>query len=951
MSTTVSSALRTASVLKALRKALQISTLGLGLAVTAHAASPSYYEFESGHVRPLAMSADGSRLFAVNTPNGTLDIFRINGTSLTLEARVPVGLEPVAVSQRTDNEVWVVNHLSDSVSIVSLDGTPRVTRTLLVGDEPRDVVFAGSPQRAFITTAHRGQQLDALKGTVEGANGPQLTTPSVGRADVWVFDANSQGASMGGTPVKIMSFFADTPRALTVSPDKKTVYVAAHKSGNQTTAINEEVVCDGFEAAKTCTVKGVTYPGGAPGPSTNADGKRAPEVGMIVKYNQSSKHWEDLKGRNWDAAVLFTLPDKDVFAFDPNSLTEKAFFTGVGTTLFNMVANPVTGALYVTNIEANTMGNFEGDGKFGGMTLQGNIAKARVTVIANGQVMPRHLNKHIDYGKLVSDPTYDKTQKDHSLALPLDVVVTKDGKTMYVSAYGSNKIGVYNTAEIENNTFNPKTASANHIKLSGLGGPSGIVLDENRGQMYVMTRFDDSISVINMSSRAEVAKAALANPEPANIIAGRPFLYDATISSANGESSCASCHIFGDHDDLAWNLGNPGDKVTKSPIPGKFTDGVQFQGAKLIFGPKTPINGSGAAYDVHPMKGPMATQTLRGLPNQGAMHWRGDRAVGLYGTSPNDSLTSFKNFGVAFQGLLGNPEPMSEANMQKFADYQLNVMMPPNPIRQLDNGLNAQQKRGSDFYFGSRPADGFKLSLFGQQVADSNNCNGCHTVDATKGFYGTGQMISFEGITQIFKVPQLRNLYAKAGRFGAPAIPFSSKPGTGPVGDQVRGTGFVHDGTADTLAHFFTVRVFAPTLNSGFPLINPDKTREDVSEFVHVMDSDLAPIVGQQVTLSSANAAAAGARIDLLIARAKAVFNSVQLGGTVTECDLIASVVEGGTRRGYFFDTVSSNFVAQNGATKSDAALRALAGTAGQEVTYTCAVPGSGRRIAYTAAN
>jgi DNA-binding beta-propeller fold protein YncE len=176
MSTTVSSALRTASVLKALRKALQISTLGLGLAVTAHAASPSYYEFESGHVRPLAMSADGSRLFAVNTPNGTLDIFRINGTSLTLEARVPVGLEPVAVSQRTDNEVWVVNHLSDSVSIVSLDGTPRVTRTLLVGDEPRDVVFAGSPQRAFITTAHRGQQLDALKGTVEGANGPQLTT-------------------------------------------------------------------------------------------------------------------------------------------------------------------------------------------------------------------------------------------------------------------------------------------------------------------------------------------------------------------------------------------------------------------------------------------------------------------------------------------------------------------------------------------------------------------------------------------------------------------------------------------------------------------------------------------------------------------------------------------------------------------------------------------------------
>ena len=28
-----------------------------------------------------------------------------------------------------------------------------------------------------------------------------------------------------------------------------------------------------------------------------------------------------------------------------------------------------------------------------------------------------------------------------------------------------------------------------------------------------------------------------------------------------------SCHIFGDMDDLAWDLGNPDAAVTKSPIP------------------------------------------------------------------------------------------------------------------------------------------------------------------------------------------------------------------------------------------------------------------------------------------------------------------------------------------------------------------------------------------------
>src|ERR1044071_9372814 len=127
--------------------------------LTANAASPSFLTCDSGPVRPLAKSPDGTKLLATNIPNGTLEIFNITATGLTLQARVPVGLEPVAVAARSNTEVWVVNHLSDSVSVVSLTGTPRVTRTLLVGDEPRDIVFAGNPQRAFISTQHRGQQL------------------------------------------------------------------------------------------------------------------------------------------------------------------------------------------------------------------------------------------------------------------------------------------------------------------------------------------------------------------------------------------------------------------------------------------------------------------------------------------------------------------------------------------------------------------------------------------------------------------------------------------------------------------------------------------------------------------------------------------------------------------------------------------------------------------------
>src|SRR6185436_16081762 len=123
---------------------------------------------------------------------------------------------------RSNDEVWVVNHLSDSVSIVDVP-SGRVRRTLLVGDEPRDLVFARQGSRAFITTAHRGQRRSApaLAG-VPGAGDPELTTPGVPRADVWVFDAGDLGDAVGGTPRGIVELFGDTPRALAVAPDGNT---------------------------------------------------------------------------------------------------------------------------------------------------------------------------------------------------------------------------------------------------------------------------------------------------------------------------------------------------------------------------------------------------------------------------------------------------------------------------------------------------------------------------------------------------------------------------------------------------------------------------------------------------------------------------------------------------------------------------------------------------------
>jgi len=950
-----------------MQKALRVSAFLLlaGSLVSVAVAAPNFVEFESGPVRPLALSADGTRLYAVNTPDNALEVLRVGAGGIATLGSVPVGLEPVSVAVRNAGEVWVVNHLSDSVSIVDVASTPpRVVRTLLVGDEPRDIVFAGpGGNRAFITTAHRGQhRMDASIAAVPGAGDPQLTTPGVGRADVWVFDATNLGATLGGTPQRIVTLFADTPRALAVSADGNTVYAAAFHSGNQTTTVNEGAVCNGFGAAP-CNLDGVVSPGGLaggqvpggnPGPSTNFQSVTAPEVGLIVKWNAAASQWQDELGRNWNNGVRFHLPDKDVFAIDATTLDQTSFWTGVGTILFNMVVNPANGKIYVSNTEANNATRFEGPGVFGGSTVQGKLALSRVTVLSGAGVQPRHLNKHIDYDLL---PAPAGTRQ-HSLATPTQMVVNGAGTTLYVAAFGSSKIGVLSTAGLEADTLSPASDSANYISVSG-GGPGGLVLDEVRNRLYVLTRFDNAVKVVNLATKAEIQGVALHNPEPTSVVQGRPFLYDAFNTSSNGEASCSSCHIFGDMDNLAWDLGNPDDVVTSNPIP--INLGV-------VAGDQ---NGGAANDEFHPMKGPMTTQTLRGMSNSGAMHWRGDRADGFFGldtpyaptaTDRGNEDLSFRNFIVAFPGLVGNDDMIASSDMQKFADFQLQVALPPNPVRNIDNTLKGDvnnantidERSGSEFFNGTRCSDGTCLVAgFGF------TCEGCHELDASAGFFGTGGLSSFENETQILKIAHLRNLYQKVGMFGMPKVPFFNGTGSGAptsahLGDQVRGFGFLHDGSTDTLFRFLHATVFNNnnTLQAGFNGPNGgNNNRQSVELYLLAFDTDIAPIVGQQATLSSTSPAAVSTRVDLIDARAGAAFTSKVLGGAVRENDVVAKGVVGGVEKSWYRSDVSgpdstggSYLPDDGGASISLASLKTLATTAGNAVTFTAVTPGAGRR-------
>jgi YVTN family beta-propeller protein len=317
--------------------------------VIAETLPSSFKSFESPQVHPLALTPDGSKLLAVNTPDHRLSVFQLTGEGPALVAEVPVGLEPVSVAARNDREAWVTNWLSDSVSIVDLT-TANVVRTIDVGDEPTDVVFAG--QLAFVCVS--------------------------GLSQVKVYNPDSPADSP-----QVISIRGKQPRALVRDASGERVFVSVFESGNQTTVVSANQV----KAA-----------GGPPKASPKMKKlPPAPDVGLIVKWDGSN--WADERGNTkWNALVPYTLADVDLVVIDATQSAPRVQneVRGVGTHIGNAVFDPAGNRLYVLNIEAHNEVRFE-------QNLSGRFTTTRVSLINFGPVgapAPNtaavNLNSHID---------------------------------------------------------------------------------------------------------------------------------------------------------------------------------------------------------------------------------------------------------------------------------------------------------------------------------------------------------------------------------------------------------------------------------------------------------------------------------------------------------------------------------------------------------------------------
>jgi hypothetical protein len=297
-----------------------------------------------------------------------------------------------------------------------------------------------------------------------------------------------------------------------------------------------------------------------------------------------------------------------------------------------------------------------------------------------------------------------------------------------------------------------------------------------------------------------------------------------------------------------------------------------------------------------------------------------------------------------------------EQDIEHFTDFMLQVALPPNPIRGLDNTLSPLARKGSQFFHGARRSDGLAFDVSGQQ--DGFTCEGCHRLDPGQGFFGTDGNGGHTTENQITKTPQLRTAYTKVGMFGLPnRAGFLPSDTRQHQGEQIRGFGVLHDGATDTFFNFLKGAVFdngesddggGTDINEGMVGIPDDATRRGLEQYMFEFDSDLAPIVGQQMTLTRYVNFDAYERLALLEQRAATPFVSKILGVNVRECELVAKVVVDGQERGWLYNPETRRY--QPDSVKDHDigrfAIRRMAFFRGQEVTFTCVPPGSGVRMA-----
>lgn len=489
------------------------------------------------------------------------------------------------------------------------------------------------------------------------------------------------------------------------------------------------------------------------------------------------------------SVALSGLPDEDLFRLDRASGAVTPVATDVGTILFAHGRNPYDedGRVWVLNTEANN----KDPNRQSEAGVRGEVVVNRISILS-ALAPGTKPSKVIDLDD--SDPTTAGRQVDttRTVGQPYALEFLPGGFALVAGLLTDNVTAL--------------DAAGDWLfewDLDPGAIPRALVYSAPSAALFVYQWGTNDVVAYDMTvyPPGRIWTFDLGHdPAPPLVREGRELFYDGSFS-AHENASCASCHVDGRSDGLAWNLGKPQDD-----------------------------------------KGPMVTQLLTGLDVRQRFHWRAEQL-------------DLEAFNDAFLSLLGASRKMTTGSggtpgeFDRLAAFVLSLQSPANPYqhreRLLDPALQPPLRQGA-----VQVADAvLGRDLFG---VGAESCAACHQLPLATSNTTTPDNGSPVLKRVRMKVAPFHELYRKE-QDRDPATPGIQEVSVVLLDAQgmpepprlypVLGHGLAHSGLQANLHEF--VQLFSL----------PAKDIADITAFVFQFDQGLAPAVHRAFLLTQDNLA------------------------------------------------------------------------------------------------
>ncbi len=506
------------------------------------------------------------------------------------------------------------------------------------------------------------------------------------------------------------------------------------------------------------------------------------------------------------APQVAVLPDRDLVAIatsgpQQDTVDPGRTVTGVGTVLLNMHVRPGTNELWIPNTEALNA-QHRGEKSF----LAGQVVSNRITIV---DAQTSTVLQVVDLDQLAPPGV--------GCAQPTGIAFTPDGARAFVCGYGNDLVAVLdvNGGAV---TWAGIVRVPITIPYPRGSGPRTALVDAQGQRLHVFNKLNNSVTTVPLAQLPGATGFDWTAPWP-TFVGYSPLAEDErhgrmhfvrAIDSASQTSSCASCHVDGTSDGLAWDLSSYLDP--EGTPPGLVHFGLD-------------------------VKGPMVTQNTQRLFGTSPYHWRGERR-------------RLKQFNKTFLNLLERTDNGAPANLgpdfQYIIHYMQRLAYPPNPRQKLDRSLSVVQERGEHLFRGL-------------QLEGGVTCSTCHQLPL--GTAGEIVPTGRGGAARTAVVPSLRGVADKESPSFAIGGAFEER--------TELGAGYLHDGARSSIVTAFTAEDPDDRIE-GHAFDMRLQEAHALRAYLRAFDTGLAPSTTLMVTAHPGNAAAiAGYELPLLLDQAE----------------------------------------------------------------------------------